>query len=359
MKQSIFLSFLLAFVLVLWMASGHLAEQDLERQSARKAPMAPAEQPLMKVEISPPVELDRRERTLTLQGQLEPLRDLVIRAEIAGTIEDILVDKGQKVKHGDLLFQMQLDGRDKDLAEAQAALETARTENSAARKLAKQGLQSQVKNQQTLAALASAKAALARIQRDIEDLKVGAPFDGIINDLPIEIGQQLDRGAPMAQLVDDSKLIVAATVAQQSVHKLSVGQRAQVRLIDDTLLDGEVTFLSAIADNLTHSYRVEVTVANDGHGSIAGSSASVTLPVDSFEGFFITPAMLSLDKDGEIGLKSVDENNVVVFHPITMEQTFSHGAWVSGIPAGVRVITLGQGFVTAGQPVDAIETAVE
>ena len=62
--------------------------------------------------------------------------------------------------------------------------------------------------------------------------------------------------------------------------------------------------------------------------------------------------MFALDDSGEVGVKSVNDEDVVVrFYPIDLVRTEADGIWVSGLPAQVRVIVQGQGFVTEGEAV--------
>ena len=49
-----------------------------------------------------------------------------------------------------------------------------------------------------------------------------------------------------------------------------------------------------------------------------------------------------------MGVKTVDENNKVVFHPVTIIQASTKGIWVSGLPKNAQIITIGQGFVEHG-----------
>ena len=69
--------------------------------------------------------------------------------------------------------------------------------------------------------------------------------------------------------------------------------------------------------------------------------------------FIISAALLSLNSQDKIGVKSVDDDGVVIFHPIDIVRTGVDGVWVAGLPRRVRVITVGQGFVRAGDRVEA------
>jgi multidrug efflux system membrane fusion protein len=53
-------------------------------------------------------------------------------------------------------------------------------------------------------------------------------------------------------------------------------------------------------------------------------------------------------------VKGVDEDDLVVFHPVDIVRTERDGVWVSGLPERLRVITTGQGYVREGEPVTPV-----
>ena len=348
MKSSYVAAGVVVVALCLWMASGLLTSgKDADANTT----VADAETAPMKVEVID-IELSSMAREIILQGQLEPARQLLVRAETSGTIDSIEVIKGDRVAANTALATLALNGRDNELREAQAQVRTAASEQQAAKSLRKQGLQSQVQLEQAQARLESTRAQLARIELDIARTQIVAPFAGVINDLPIEAGELIERGSVVAQLVDDSAFLVSAQAAQQTIASLSVGQEVLVRLITGQSLAGKLTFISSIADRKTRSFTVEAEVANeDGHVA-AGVSASLVIPVEQVMALFISPSALSLGDDGELGVKVVNEKNTVEFVPISLVSSSTDGAWITGVPQDRRLITLGQGFVNAGQQVD-------
>jgi len=355
MKISYVAAGTLVLALALWMASGAFSSNSSE--SDQKATNAQKEAtPPMKVEYID-VELSPKSRDIVLQGQLEPKRHLQIRAETGSSVEAISINKGQFVNKGDTILNLSLDGRQTDLLEAQAQLKTAASQQKAAASLRQKGLQSQVQLEQTQAALASARAQLDRIQRDIANTKINAPFSGVINDVPVEVGEMVDRGEIIAELVDNSGFTVSAQVAQQTLAQLALGKPIEVVLITGDVLTGKLTYISSVADSATRSFSVEAEVKNIDSKYAAGVSASLVIPVEQVEAVFLSPSALSLGDNGDVGVKTIDENQQVVFTPIKLISSSLDGAWVTGIPDGSRVITLGQGFVKAGQIVEPVLAA--
>ena len=63
---------------------------------------------------------------------------------------------------------------------------------------------------------------------------------------------------------------------------------------------------------------------------------------------------LVLDDSGRIGLRTLNADNVVAFNPVDLVGETSDGVWVTGLSGDVRLIVRGQGYVRAGQDVDAV-----
>lgn len=335
-----------AFVIALsiWMATG-LLNQEPATDSASES----SEQPMaVQVQV---LDLESIEREIALQGQLEPIRHLFLKAETSGTIQSINHEKGARVKQDEPILILDIGGRENSLAEAQARVKTARSEQEAAKSLRQQRLQSQLQLEQAEAALETALAQLAAVELDISKTTITAPFSGVINELPMDIGALVERGDVVAELLDDSEFNVSAQASQQSVSRLTIGQALTVKLITGQSLAGRLMYISALADSQTRSFKIEARIENIAGITAAGISASLIIPVEKIDATFVSPSAMSLGSDGELGVKAVDENDQVRFLPIQMVSTTLDGAWVTGIPADTRVITLGQGFVNVGETV--------
>ncbi|MDW1812922.1 efflux RND transporter periplasmic adaptor subunit, partial [Vibrio sp. Vb2362] len=82
----------------------------------------------------------------------------------------------------------------------------------------------------------------------------------------------------------------------------------------------------------------------------AGMSAEVQLPLSEVLAVKITAAMLALDEEGNLGVKTL-RNEHVEFVPIQLVKAEDDGVWLSGLGERVDIIVLGQGFVRDGDQV--------
>lgn len=336
---------IVVLLLALWMLSGIVSSTG-DTQAADDTRNRTA----MTVEVSI-AKPQRMARNVDLQGQIEPVRHILIKAQTSGEVSQILTHKGARVSSGDTLVKLEESDRQNSLAQALAAVKSARSEQGAAQELQRQRLQSQLQLEQADAALEATLAQLAEVELDIARTAIKAPFAGLIEELPVELGLLIERGDVVAELIDDNTFKVSARVSQHQRSQLSLKQVANVKLITGETLPGIISFIGSVADTQTRSFAVEALIENNAGVAAAGVSTTLSIPVEEVEATFVTPSSLALGEGGELGVKILDNEDRVVFQPVELLRTALEGAWVTGIAAQARIITLGQGFVNTGEKV--------
>ncbi len=356
MGKSALISIIAVVALVLWMVSGQFGSDaaDTDRQST-DASMAKEEKqaPKMKVQIQK-LQAKSIEREVVIQGQLEPAKVLTLRTETSGTIQLLNFNKGQRIRRGQTLARLSEGNRVAEVAVAKAYQIQANNEYQATRKLSKQGLQSQLSMENAAAKRESAKAQLQAAEQELAYINVAAPIDALIEDVIVKEGDFVERGSEIATLVDDSKLLVSGRVPQQHIADIKNGQAAVARLVTGGTHDGKVSFVSSMAEDTTRSFKIEVLIDQPPANIVTGISAQINIPVETLMAHRVSPAVLALDDNGNLGVKTLAEDNTVAFREIKIVKTESNGAWVTGLPNEVTLITLGQGFVNPGEEVEPI-----
>ncbi|OED40720.1 hypothetical protein AB833_11740 [Chromatiales bacterium (ex Bugula neritina AB1)] len=354
MNKSMLIALGAVITLFLWMLSG---QPGSGKPPEKTTPTVAREITAMKVQT-------RRQssqfitREVIVQGQAEPLKIMHLKAETDGRVEALNVRKGQRVKQGDVIARLSIDNREALLAVARASTVQATNEYEAARKLQKQGLQSKYNLESSAAKLEASRAQLKAAELEISYTKLIASIDGIIEDIDIETGDFVDRGTQIATLVDNSQLLITGNVPQQNITDVRIGTESSVELITGEILTGDVHYIASMADPASRSFRIEVLITDPPGQALTGVSAEIRIPVETLQAHLVSPAILALDEDGTLGIKAVNENSEVVFHTVEVVKTQSRGAWVTGIPDDITVITLGQGFVSAGEKVQAVEESM-
>ena len=314
MKSSYVIAAGMALAVAGWILSGQMGEgrtPDDDEPAAGE----PADDALPEVRVRA---RSAREhvRELVLYGRTEAERTVHVRAETAGRVVARAVRKGQPVRRGVAMVRLAVDDRAARLSEAEASVAHYEIAYDAARKLSQKAFRSKVQLSDAKAKLEAAKAARERILVDIQHTRIRAPFDGVVDALPVEVGDYLAVGDVVATVVDLDPIVVAAEIAERDIGRLEVGAPARLRLADGRRLSGRVRYVSRVGVRATRTFRVEVEVDNPGGAVSDGLTAELRLAAGRQRAHRVSPSVLTLSEEGVIGVKGVDEDGRVRFYPV-------------------------------------------
>ncbi|MBL8628436.1 MAG: efflux RND transporter periplasmic adaptor subunit, partial [Rhodospirillaceae bacterium] len=295
-----------------------------------------------------------------LQGRTVASRSVDMRAEVAGRVEKILVDRGQPVKDGQEILQLAVNDRDARLIQARANLAQREMQAEGARQLAKQSFQSQVKLAEAEAQLAQAKADVARFALDLANTKIKAPFDGKFDTRLVDEGALVNLGDKIGTVVDLDPIKITAQLSERNVSDAKIGLPAKIILTNGTTLDGKVSYIASVSDPNTRTFTIEVLAPNADGSVLAGIAAQLRLPFGQNTAHRISPSFMTLSDEGKIGVKAIDNENKVKFWPVEILDDGPDGTWVAGLPEQLTLIVVGQEYVAVGQkvkPVSAEKTS--
>ena len=222
-------------------------------------------------------------------------------------------------------------------------------------RLSRQGYQSETNIASTRVRLITAHASFEGRKLDLQYIEIRAPYDGIVQDRPVNIGDLLERGGVCADVLDPDPLLIVGHVTEGEVTLVKPGGKAAVEFATGTQAEGEITFISHAADATTRTYKIEVSIPNSDHQLRDGLSADILIALDSTLAHRVSPALLALDDEGLLGIRILDDEDRVHFVNVDIISDTQEGIWISGLPDRIRLITLGQGLVFEGQRVDAVD----
>jgi multidrug efflux system membrane fusion protein len=346
--RSKWLALILVLALVGWMGSGYLAPAAEEEPQVTQEE---TEDPAISVAVIPSVAQDVQ-LVLSVEGQSEPDRATRIPTEAAGKVVSVSAERGAFVEAGQELGRLDATTWEAQVTQARTQFDQATRDLENALELQARGVATEDRVTQARAGKAAAEAALTAAEERLENTIIRAPFAGRLNDLTLDVGEFVDSGTLVAEVLDNDPLTVVVQVPQQALSRLETGQSAQVQFITGEERIGRVSFIGGNADQQTRTFRVEVEVDNPQSMMPAGLSARVVLPTGIARGHFVSPAILSLGTSGELGIKTVDADNRVVFSLVSIVRAQTDGIWITGLPDTANIITVGQGFVQAGDLVN-------
>src|SRR5690606_16412740 len=190
---------------------------------------------------------------------------------------------------------VRLDTRDRDavIKRAETLIEFRRQQYEAAMRLEGQQLIAQLQIAEAKAELASAEAGLEAARLDLARTSIVAPFDGMLEERSVELGDYVGIGDPIAQIVDNDPLIAVGEVSERDVGAISLGAPGRVQLVDGRVLEGAVRYVSPVSDPSTRTFRVELAIPNPENALPAGMTAELRLPAGESYAHFLSPALLT------------------------------------------------------------------
>jgi multidrug efflux system membrane fusion protein len=209
----------------------------------------------------------------------------------------------------------------------------------------------------------AAEAALAAAEAELERGKVTAPWSGIVNAVPAELGQSVSAGGPagganeIAHLISLDPIIAVVEVSERKLNGLKVGIPAEIHLVTGETANGKVRYISRSASATTRTYRVDIEAANPENKIPDGITVEVTVYLDPAPATEVPRSALIFSSSGDLGVRTVDANSKVKFAKVTITEDLQQTMWVEGLNDGDRVIVQGQDFVREGQLVEAVTGA--
>jgi multidrug efflux system membrane fusion protein len=291
---------------------------------------------------------------LRITGRTEAVISVEISAETEARVIEVGAIKGQAVQKGDLIVRLDTGDRQARVAKARALVAQRELEHSAAESLAQKNYRSKTGVAQTLALLEEARADLMIARTELGNTEIRAPFDGIVEERPAEVGDLLSIGDRVATLIQGDPMLVVAHVPEHSISAIDLGQLASVTLFDGSTHDGIVRYTARASDNDTRTFRVEVEIDNPDLRIPDGMTAELEIPVGIKRAHQVRPSVLTLNDDGELGVRAIVDDNKVEFLPVELQGGNRDRIWVGGLPDTFELIVVGHDWVKEGATVEVV-----
>ena len=349
MIKSVIIATIFAISIIVWIASGQFGkENDTQENTENKSNISEVIKKPFLVETKL-YKSSSRKSEIVLRGRTESARKIDIRAETEGKINQIFISKGSEVKKNQVLFKINMKDRNSKLREAVSLVEQRKLEYDVATKLKSKGHRSATKVASAAAKLESAISRQKSIDLDIKNTQIKAPFAGIIESKFVELGEVVNRNMVVAHLIDKDPFLVIGQISESDISKIEIGDKAQAKLIDGKVIYGFIRYISLTAEPKTKTFRVEIEVPNKNNLLRAGLTAEIFIEVSEQQAHFLSPAVLTLSDSGLLGVRVVNNLNIVKFMKIDIVEDTQEGVWVTGLPNEVNIITVGQEFVNDEQ----------
>jgi RND family efflux transporter MFP subunit len=227
---------------------------------------------------------------LQLAGDLRPEAAADLAFKISGQLLSVKVQRGQRVRKGQLLAALADTEVRAQLAQAEAAVAQARAqlalaqdnETRAAALVAanaapgSQAVAVRLQAETAQAALLQAQAARDLMAAALSNHQLKAPFDGEIVRVPDGVGQIVAPGTPLFRLEALDRLLLRTTVSEADIDRIHVGDEVLIEASAGRWVSGKVRLVLRSLEPASRRAPIEVTIPNQDRALIAGSYVRAT-----------------------------------------------------------------------------------
>ena len=311
-----------------------------------------------------PVEVTKIEEQKVVEwiqtvGSVSAEKQATLGTEVGGRMAQLHVDVGDRVTKGALLAQLD-DERNRiarDLARAEVESAKANLENSMREASRQVSLfEDQITSEHSIdrakskekidtAQLKAAEARLAAAERDLSDTRIVSPFEGEITAKHIEVGELVQPGAPLFDIVNIERVKILIQVSERDVARIRKDQPAEIEVdgYPGTIFHGSVNTIGAEADDQTRTFPVEILVVNDlPQRLLPGFISRARIRGHTFEKAILLPQEVFVQRGGRPVVFVATSDTV---SERVVELGFTHRGRVlvtKGLEPGDMVVTTGQ-----------------
>jgi membrane fusion protein, multidrug efflux system len=197
--------------------------------------------------------------------------------------------------------------------------------------------------------VAAKQAQVELLQAQTSDATISAPFDGVIGERKVSIGQVVDKNMVLTIIIDQDPMKVDFHVPERYISRLAEGQSIEMIVAGypDEKFHGEVYFVDPQVDDVSRTILVKAKAANPDGKLRRGMFAKIDLVIETKENALLIPETALILKSDDAFVFTVDKDNKAQMVPVkTGLRQAGKVEVVEGLKAGDTVIT--EGFQKVG-----------
>ncbi len=309
-----------------------------------------------------------------ITGSIQPERRADLRAEISAVVLQVLKENGDPVKRGDLLVRLDDTAIRDSLASAEESarassqsLDQAERQYQRMKTLQAQGMSSiqslddaETRRNNAQSDLVAAKARVASARQQRQRTEVRAPFDGIVSDRKVSVGDTAQVGKELVKVMDPTSMRFEGLVSADKMDEIKIGQTVNFRVSGDAQGDfvGKVKRVNATASATTRQVEVLVDFAGSNQPRAAGLYAEGRIATSSSQALMLPES--SLVRAGDQTSVWRVKNNVLSKVDVRLgerDQRLGDYVLLSGLSEGDQILRNPGSNLTDGLKVEMAKSA--
>ncbi len=358
MKKIIFVT--LVFSLILFSSCG-------KKAATQHAPSAMA---------YPTIKVERRsvESFTKFPASIEGTVNSRVRAKVSGYIQEVLVDEGEQVKKGQLMFTLETQSLSQDAAAAKARINSAQVEVDKLVPLVAKNIISEVQLETAKANLERAKSNYQSIAANIGYAQIKSPVNGVVGSIPFRRGNLVSAqdAVPLTTISSIENVYVFFSMNEKDLltflrevdggnmdQKVQNMPSVQLLLADGSVYDkpGKIETVSGEVNPSTGTVSFRATFPNPNGLLRNGSSGTIVFPT-KMNNVLVVPSLSTYEQQGETFVYLV-QGDTLVPKSVSLTTSVNGLSVIDGLKEGVEILANGLGKVRPGTQIIPRPTSLD
>ncbi|MBT3200860.1 MAG: efflux RND transporter periplasmic adaptor subunit [Phycisphaerales bacterium] len=321
-----------------------------EKKTPELTKAAPVEVSVMTIEPAA-----SKSDTFDLHAKVEPNRIGRISAEVAGRIEDICCQEGDRVTarpNSKPIIKLNTDLLTARLKQAKAQCDIDAADYARMQKFRASQTATESEFEHSREKANTSKAILEEAQAMLDRTQIFPQFDGVLNNRPVEKGDYVQPGTIVAEIVDTETVKIVAHVPERNIHFLNFDDKTTIIYTyqnQPRTLDAKITFISKLAHAQSLTTKIEVKVDNSAGEFFSGQIVSLRLKRRDLKNVIMIPmdSVIPLPQSSgqsKYAAYVVEDKKAVRRTGLVIDLSFIEGKnvrLVSGLKAGDKLVVIG------------------
>ncbi len=173
--------------------------------------------------------------------------------------------------------------------------------------------------------LSSAKRQLETSESNLAKTVIRSPITGFVEKMHASVGDYLLPGDLCATLLDLDPIYIVSSISEQNIAQIELGAEMTASLATGEEVQGKAVFVGRQSKDESRTFRLEVAVPNPDQAIRSGLSAELKVPLEWHWAHRVSAALFVLNDSGEIGVRTVNDEQRVEFNDVEIISEDQHG----------------------------------
>jgi membrane fusion protein, multidrug efflux system len=294
-------------------------------------------------------------------GEVKAKNYAMISPEMNGRIQKIYVEKGMRVKKGQLLLSLNTDAIDKQIKGLKSGLELASKTYEKVDTLWKQNIGSEIEYLTAKNTKENLESQLESVLAQKRMSQISAPFDGIVDNIFPKEGEMAGPGFPVIEFVNLNTLTVTADVSEAYIDKIKTGQIIELSFssLPNYEVKAPIMRVSKVIASASRTFEIEMETKNIGEKIKPNIVSTIRINDFSSEKAFVVPSLAvrkDITGDYVYVVNRKDNKNIIAKKYVTRGLSFDENSMITGgLDLGDQVVTEGYHLVSSGVSVNLVK----